>query len=112
MPYNAFLRRLRVKWTLSQGELAELLDISQARISRYETGEEHPTLGVALGLQVVFGRGPRSVFYHLYSSVEEATMRRAAEFERRLSGLCDFPSMKKRQLLEAMVARATKPDEA
>lgn len=112
MPYNAFLRRLRVRWMLSQAELAELLDISQARISRYEKGEEHPTLGVALSLQVVFGSGPRAVFSGLYASVEEATMRRAAELERRLADGSDFATIKKRQLLESMVARATKPDGA
>lgn len=112
MSYNAFLRRLRVRWMLSQAELAELLDISQARISRYETGEEHPTLGVALGLQVIFGRGPRSVFNHLYLSVEDATMRRAAELERRLAGRSDFASKKKHQLLEGMAARAAKSEQA
>lgn len=112
MPYNAYLRQLRVKWTLSQQELAELLDISQARISRYEKGEEHPTLSLAFGLQVIFGKSPRSMFSHLYSTVEEGVMGRAAEFERRLIGRSDFPSMKKRQLFEAMMARATKRDEA
>jgi len=112
MPYNAYLRQLRVKWTLSQKELAELLDISQAQISRYEKREEYPTLGTALGLQVIFDRNPRSVFPHLYSATEEATMGRAADLERRLIGRSDFSSMKKRQLLEAMMARATKRDEA
>jgi transcriptional regulator with XRE-family HTH domain len=97
---------------LSQGELAELLDINQARISRYEKGEEHPTLGVALGLQVVFGRGPRTLFSYTYSMAEEAVMRRAAEFENRLRGRSDFASLKKRQLLQAMMARATKQEEA
>lgn len=112
MPYNAFLRRLRVQWMLSQEELAELLDISQARISRYEKGEEHPTLGVALGLQAVFGPSPRALFSYTYSMVEEAVMRRAVELEKRLTDRPDSGSMKKRQLLEAMMARATKPEEA
>jgi transcriptional regulator with XRE-family HTH domain len=112
MPYNAFLRRFRVQWTLSQEELAELLDISQARISRYEKGEEYPTLSVALGLQVAFGRQPRSMFSDLYSIIEERVMGRAAELERQLNGRSDFPSKKKRQFLEAMMAQATKRDEA
>jgi len=112
MPYNAYLRQLRVKWMLSQGELAELLDISQARISRYEKGEEYPTFSVALALQVIFGKCPKSIFSHLYSIVEEAVMGRTAEFERRLINRSDFPSMKKRQLFEAMMGRATNRDEA
>jgi len=112
MPYNAFLRTLRVRWTLNQEELAELLGISQGRISRYEGGEEAPPLTVALALQVIFGIGPRSVFSHLYASVEEAVMRRGAELERSLVGKTDYSAIKKRQLLEAMMARATKRKEA
>lgn len=107
MSYNTFLRGVRVRSGLSQEEIAELLDISQARISRYENGEEAPTLSVALGLQVIFDAAPRRVFPKFYEQVEEAVMRRAASFERRLAGLTDFQSVKKRHHLEAMAARAT-----
>jgi DNA-binding XRE family transcriptional regulator len=112
MPYNAYLRQLRVKWMLSQEELAKLLDISQARISRYEKGEEYPTLSVALGLQVIFSTSPKSVFSHLYSAVEDAVMGRTAEFESQLIGRSDFGSRKKRQLFQGMMDRATNRVEA
>lgn len=112
MPYNAFVRSLRVRSCLSQEELAELLDISQARISRYENGDEAPTLSVALGFQVIFGNQPRRVFPKVYVQVEEAVMRRAAKLERRLTGKADYQSTKKRHLLEAMAARATNQDGA
>jgi transcriptional regulator with XRE-family HTH domain len=97
---------------LSQDELAELLDISQGRISRYENGEEYPTLAVVLALQVVFGRSPRSLVEALYESVEEAVMGRAAALELRLVGKKDFASVKKRHLLSAMMQRATKAKKA
>jgi transcriptional regulator with XRE-family HTH domain len=92
---------------LNQDELAELVGIDQARISRYEKCEEVPALAVALALQVIFGIGPRCMFSRYYAHVEEEVMRRAAEFERRLAGKSDFKSVKKRQLFEAMAARAT-----
>lgn len=107
MPTNAVLRQLRAKWFLSQEELAELLNVDQGRISRYERAEECPTLAVALAFQVVFGPGPRTLFRSAYSSVEEAVMGRAAELERKLAGRNDFSSAKKRQLLEGMMERAT-----
>lgn len=106
--HNINLRHLRCRWSLSQDELAELLDVSQGRISRYEKGEEHPTLSVVLALQVIFGRSPRSLVSALYDSVEEAVVGRAAAFERRVAGRKDHPSVKKQHLLSAMMQRATK----
>lgn len=110
--HNAYLRRLRLRWMLSQGELAELLDVSQGRVSRYENGEEHPTLSVIFALQVIFGRSPRSFASALFDMIEEAVIRRAAEFERILAKKKDFASAKKRHLLSAMMQRATKRTEA
>ena len=93
---------------LSQDELAELLDVSQGRVSRYENGEEHPALSVVLALQVIFGRSPRTLMAALYESVEEAVVGRAAAFERRLAGKRDYGSVRKQHLLSAMMQRATK----
>jgi transcriptional regulator with XRE-family HTH domain len=112
MPYHALLRALRVRWALSQGEVAELLDISQARISRYEKGEEPPTLQAALGLQVIFGPAPRKLFPYTYATIEEAVMGRAADLERRLLEKPDSVSARKRELLASMMDRATKRGEA
>lgn len=106
--HNTYLRHLRGRWSLSQDELAELLDVSQGRISRYEKGEEHPTLAVVLALQVVFGRSPRSLVSTLYDAVEEAVVGRAAAFDRRIAGKKDYASIKKQHLLSAMMHRATK----
>lgn len=110
MSYNAFVRGLRVRHCLSQGELAELLDINQARISRFESGDETPTLSITFGYQVIFGVPPCRLFPKLYSQVEEAVMRRAAKLERRVARRTDFQSRKKRHLLEAMAKRSANQD--
>jgi len=107
MPHNTYLRRLRSRWMLTQGELAELLDVSQERVSRYENGGEHPSLSVALAYQVAFGRAPRSCFSAIYMAVEEAVITRAAALDRAISGKRDAISRKKRQFLDAMMERAT-----
>lgn len=93
---------------LSQEELADLLNINQGRVSRYEKGEEYPSLAVALGLQVIFGRSPKSCFAAVYAFVEDGVITRAAALHRTLTGKRDPVSNKKRQLLDAMMERATK----
>ena len=112
MIYNAYLRGLRRKWALSQQDLAQLLDVTQSRISRYEQEEETPTLAVVYGLQVIFDHSPRSLFERQYLAVQDAVMRRAADLDRTLRNKTDYASGRKRQLLAGMVARATKPDAA
>ena len=99
----------RKRWALSQGELADLLATSQTHISRIEDGEAVPTakLELALGLQVIFGRAPRTLFNAMYQAVEEAVMTRAAELDVALRDKHDPESTKKKQLLTAMLKRAT-----
>lgn len=94
---------------LSQGEVAQLLDVHQGRVSRYENGDEYPPLLIALGMQVIFGRAPKSCFAAAYADIEERVITRAAAFERMLADKRDFASTKKRQLLNAMMERATSP---
>ena len=107
MSHNANLRGLRARWCLSQEELADLLGITQACISRYEKNEETPALSTALALQVVFDEQPRRLFHRLYALVEETVMQRAAELERSIDGQHDYRSTRRRHLLDAMMARVT-----
>lgn len=107
MTHNTYLRRIRSRWMLSQGDIADLLGLHQGRISRFENGEEYPSLLVALGVQVIFGRAPRSCFAAAYAEIEEQVITHAAELERTLADKRDFASVKKRQLLRAMMERAT-----
>ncbi len=92
---------------LSQGELADLLAISQSAISRLEDGSDPPTLEIALGLQVIFDMSPRQMFAAFYTKVEDAVMAQAAKLDRKIRGKTDAASLKKQRLLTSMVKRAT-----
>lgn len=106
MSHSQTVRLNRKRTALSQGDLADLLAISQTAISRLEGAAESTTLETALGLQVVFDLQPRLLFHRLYASVEEAVMARATKLDRQLRGKTDAASLKKQRLLGAMVKRA------
>src|SRR5262245_41727588 len=110
MSHNLFLKKLRVRWALSQDELADLLGVYQSSVSRYEQGAEYPPLPVALAFQVIFGRLPNRTFSALYATVEERVITRAARLERAMRGRRDPASEKKRHLLRSMMARAISND--
>jgi|GEM_PF-6964308 len=110
MTHHYNLRSLRTRWRLSQDDLAQLLGVSQGRVSRLELGEENPSLAIAFGLQVIFGFQPRAYFAKAYAAIEEAVLTRAAPLERAASGRQDFASVKQRHLFNAMMQRATNRD--
>lgn len=105
MPYPSLLRRLRTRNVLSQGELGQLLDLDQTRISRFESDEDLPSLQTMFGLQVIFGHAPKAFLPAVYSVVEEQVMGRAARFERAIAHLKDPATVKKRYLLAGMIHR-------
>lgn len=110
MSHHTYVRRNRLRWALSQEELAALLGVSQSIISRCETPGYVPDVKVALGLQVVFGHSPRAIFPSLYASVEEAVMAKAADLDRSLGRKRDHASDTKRRLLTGMAHRARNND--
>ena len=101
----------RKRWALSQGELADLLGVSQAHVSRIEEGESAKStkLETVLALQVIFDRSPRSLFPGIYDAVEESVIRRGANLDTSLRQKSDPDSEKKKQLLTTLVKRATSP---
>lgn len=101
----------RKRWALSQGELADLLGVSQAHVSRIEEGESAKTtkLETVLALQIIFDRSPRSLFPGIYDAVEELVIRRGVKLDTSLRQKHDPDSMKKKQLLTIMVKRAASP---
>jgi DNA-binding XRE family transcriptional regulator len=109
MHHSNYVRRNRKQWSLTQGELARLLNLSQSAFSRCESGESAPDLYIALALQVIFSRSPRALFPGHYRKIEEAVMAGAAEFDQTLRGKTDNASLRKQQLLAAMILRATEP---
>lgn len=107
MSHSTSVRLERKSNALSQGELADLLSLTQTTISRLEEGAGTASLETALGLQVIFDVEPCSTFATLYSQVEETVMTRAAELDVSIRGKSDPQSLKKQALLNAMVKRAT-----
>ena len=105
-PSVAFHRK---RWALSQDELAHLIGVSQAKVSRIEDPEtaKAAKLEAILALQVVFGRAPRTLFAALFTAIEDAVIRRAAELDVSLRDKHDPESMKKKQLLIVMLKRVT-----
>lgn len=106
MNHKSVLRKMRESAMLSQIELGRLLEVSQARISRYEAGDENPPLSIVLAYYAIFGRPPHHCFPKLYAQIEDAVMRCAAELEAELRNKFDRASTKKRALLERMMSRA------
>ena len=106
MPQHTYVRRNRLRWALSQDDLARLLGVSQSIVSRCETPEYRPDINVALGLQVIFGHSPRSLFPGIYAAVEDAVMANAARLDQALGRRQDHAATIKRRLLTGMAHRA------
>ena len=106
MRNRTFVRAQRLRWAVSQKDLARLLNRSPARVSRYEAGQDPPDLQTALGLQVIFGTSPRAMFPSIYSEIEEAVMVRAAELDQSLNGQIGHAAETRRRLLKGMAFRA------
>lgn len=97
----------RLRWALSQQELASLIGKrSHSAISRYELDGTPPPLDVLLAYQVVFNLGLRELFPARYRDVEDAVIGRAAVLWEELEGRTDHGASRKRDLMLEMIARA------
>lgn len=105
MTHIQMVRQTRKRFALSQGELADLLSLSQGEISRLEVDRHVARLETVFALQILFDVEPRDLFPRRYAKVEEVVMRRASKLDRRLRGKSDAASLKKKRLLAAMVKR-------
>lgn len=56
------VRRFRTEMELSQGKLAEVMDVSRQTINAIETGRYTPSLPLAMALSRFFGRPVEEVF--------------------------------------------------
>ncbi|MBV8258770.1 MAG: helix-turn-helix transcriptional regulator [Actinobacteria bacterium] len=56
------VRELRTERGLSQGELAQALDVSRQTINSIEKGRYVPSLGLALAIGRFFGRPVEQIF--------------------------------------------------
>lgn len=105
MPHQTYLAFHRKRHAVSKREIAQLLAVDRSVVSRVERGERHPSIHLALGLEVIFGKSPRELFPDLYRMIEEAVINRAAEFEKHLAGKSGKDAESQRALLLKMVER-------
>jgi transcriptional regulator with XRE-family HTH domain len=84
-PVSTYLRFLRKKCGLRQKDLARLLGtVTASQVSRHERSVSPPSIFVALGYQVVFGRPVSEIFPGLYHAIEEAVESRLTDYEREI----------------------------
>lgn len=95
----------RKRWAVSQRELAHLVGVGPAIISRYEKGELTPGARTLMALEIVFGKSSRHLFPSAHRQIEDEVMRRAAALDRGLRDKTDPGSLRKQQLLLQMAAR-------
>jgi transcriptional regulator with XRE-family HTH domain len=104
-PLPIYLHVLRKRWGLSQRELAFLLGISPAMLSKLERLERKPSKAVIIGAEVIFGASPRDAFPSSYERIEAKVMRQAAALYERLEDRQDQLSKEKCRRLLGMIKR-------
>ena len=105
-PLN-YLRSYRLRWGLSQGELANLLGCKTAGvISQIEKKLRAPTLKIMVGCFVIFGATAADVFPDISAAVETDVMERVWELYDNIQGDSSRKTKMKIQLLESAIERA------
>jgi transcriptional regulator with XRE-family HTH domain len=104
-PLN-YLRSYRLRWGLSQGELANLLGCKTAGvISRIEKKLRSPTLKIVIGCFVIFGTPAAEVFPDISRTVEADVMERVWELYEKVQGDSSRKTRTKIELLESVIER-------
>lgn len=102
-----YLRTYRLRWGLTQPELARLLGIKSAtHVSRLERGKRKPTAATILACVVIFGAEEVDVFPAIASEIKEDVLRRGYELYLDLQGKPSKAIKLKLDLLEDMLRRA------
>jgi transcriptional regulator with XRE-family HTH domain len=91
---------------LYQHEVAELIGASASVVTKYEDGSRLPPLLPLIALEVVYGTTARQLYPHLFATIQDQVMRRAAKLDRKLARKTDDESTRKRRHLSRMVERA------
>jgi transcriptional regulator with XRE-family HTH domain len=105
-PLN-YLRSYRLRWGLSQGELANLLGCKTAGvISRIEKKLRAPTLKIVMGCFVLFVTPAAEVFPDISGTVETDVMERVWELYEKVQGDPSRKTKTKIELLESIIERA------
>jgi DNA-binding XRE family transcriptional regulator len=102
-----YVRPYRIRWGLSQKDLAFLIGFkSRKAISFLENHKLPPSLAVAIALCVVFGTEHADLFPAIYAEAVEDVLARANDLYERLQGNSSKKIREKLDFLEAMLDRA------
>jgi transcriptional regulator with XRE-family HTH domain len=105
-PLN-YLRSYRLRWGLSQGELASLLGWKRPEVvSRIEKKQRPPTLKLVIACFILFGTPAAELFPDISASIEADVMARVWEMYEKVQGDPSKKTKMKIDLLEGAIERA------
>jgi transcriptional regulator with XRE-family HTH domain len=105
-PLN-YLRSHRLRWGLTQGELAKLLGWKRAEvISRIEKKQRPPTLKLVIACFILFGTSAAELFPDISASIEIDVMARITDMYEQIQGHPTRKNKIKIELFEAAIARS------
>ena len=105
-PIN-YLRSYRLRWGLSQKELAYLLGWDRPDvISRIEKKQRTPTLTLVMACFILFDAPAAELFPDISAGIEHLVMARVQELYETIQGDPSKRTKKKIELLEDAIARA------
>ena len=105
-PVN-YLRSFRLRWGLSQGELATLLGWKRAEVvSRIEKKQRPPTLKLVIACFILFGTPAAELFPDISASIDADVMTRVWEMYDNIQGDPSRKTKIKIELLEGAIQRA------
>jgi transcriptional regulator with XRE-family HTH domain len=105
-PVN-YLRSYRLRWGLSQGELAHLLGWKRPEVvSRIEKKQRPPTLKLVIACFILFGTPAAELFPDISASIEIDVMARVQEMYETIQGNPSRTIKRQIELLESAIERA------
>jgi transcriptional regulator with XRE-family HTH domain len=107
---RSYLKAWRLKWALSQEELAELVGISGSVISDHERDVHPLSARLLIAAELIFGITAIELFPGLYGEVENNVCIAAGALYQRLEGKMDARSLKKLKLISGIPARTRSLD--
>jgi transcriptional regulator with XRE-family HTH domain len=111
-PIN-YLRSYRLRWGLSQGELATLLGWRGAEVvSRIEKKQRPPSLKLVIACFILFGTPAAELFPDISASIEIDVMARVQEMYETIQGDRSRKTKIKIKLFEAAIKRSEERKQA
>ena len=102
-----YLRSYRLRWGLSQVELANLLGWSRPDvISRVEQKQRPPSLTLVIACFILFGTQVDELFPDIFDAIDALVMSRVQEMYETMQGDPSRKTKKKIELFESAIERA------